>query len=286
MNANDVEIIVEHRPINKSPVVLFRQDHDNLDEFSVSKKYLNTVKIRSEIPKDSLVIGRYSVLPYYSELESDLHSNKSSLINDVRQHSFAANVHEYASLLYSLTPDTWERVEDIPMSEKGPFIVKGAINSRKNSWNTKMFAKDRNNLGRVIVTLLDDPLVAPQGLAIRKFIPLETLMVGINELPITNEHRIFVLNKRVVASGFYWANHVIDIQERFGRIPELDSFAWDLIYRAIQLIDTNCNFYTIDVAKTQEGDWIIIELNDGQMAGLSTIDPDSFYSRLRIILNG
>ena len=149
-----------------------------------------------------------------------------------------------------------------------------------------MFAKDRNNLGRVIVTLLDDPLVAPQGLAIRKFIPLETLMVGINELPITNEHRIFVLNKRVVASGFYWANHVIDIQERFGRIPELDSFAWDLIYRAIQLIDTNCNFYTIDVAKTQEGDWIIIELNDGQMAGLSTIDPDSFYSRLRIILNG
>lgn len=268
----------------QNPVILFRQDKDSLQEFDIAAQYLKTVPIRTAVPQYSTVIGRYSVLPFYEELEEDLNMNGSRLINDHRQHNFVADVHEYSSLLYCLTPDTWTRVEDIPRFENGPFIVKGATNSRKNSWDTKMFARDRTQLGKIIVTLLDDPLINPQGLAIRKYVPLETYMIGLNGLPITNEHRVFVLNKKMVAHGFYWANYALDIKEKFGSLPELDDCAWDLLDRAIHLIDTNCMFYTVDLAKTKEGDWIIIELNDGQMAGLSTIDPDLFYSQIRRIM--
>jgi hypothetical protein len=40
-------------------------------------------------------------------------------------------------------------------------------------------------------------------------------------------------------------------------------------------------YYVIDVAKTAAGKWILIELNDGQMSGLSDNDPDVLYSNLK-----
>lgn len=40
-------------------------------------------------------------------------------------------------------------------------------------------------------------------------------------------------------------------------------------------------FYVIDVAKTAENNWILIELNDGCMSGLSMNDPDILYSNLK-----
>jgi hypothetical protein len=40
------------------------------------------------------------------------------------------------------------------------------------------------------------------------------------------------------------------------------------------------------VAKTQSGEWIVIELNDGQMAGLSDNDPSVLYHNLKVRLEG
>jgi hypothetical protein len=37
----------------------------------------------------------------------------------------------------------------------------------------------------------------------------------------------------------------------------------------------------MDIACTAAGEWIVIELGDGQVSGLpSTIDPNEFYPRL------
>lgn len=37
----------------------------------------------------------------------------------------------------------------------------------------------------------------------------------------------------------------------------------------------------IDVAQTESGDWIVIELNDGQMSGLSENNPEILYKNLK-----
>jgi len=38
----------------------------------------------------------------------------------------------------------------------------------------------------------------------------------------------------------------------------------------------------MDIAKTKDGQWIIIELGDGQVAGLpDKVDRDQFYSLIR-----
>ncbi|MBL3657241.1 ATP-grasp domain-containing protein [Fulvivirga sediminis] len=42
------------------------------------------------------------------------------------------------------------------------------------------------------------------------------------------------------------------------------------------------NFFTMDVAKKTNGDWIIMELGDGQVAGLpDNADKEEFYHNLK-----
>jgi hypothetical protein len=44
------------------------------------------------------------------------------------------------------------------------------------------------------------------------------------------------------------------------------------------------DYYVIDVAKTESGEWIVVELNDGQMSGLSENNPDTLYGNLKQVL--
>ena len=54
----------------------------------------------------------------------------------------------------------------------------------------------------------------------------------------------------------------------------------------IDRVGDRASFYVVDIAKTQSGEWIVIELNDGQMSGLSCNDPKLLYSRLRQTIGG
>ena len=40
----------------------------------------------------------------------------------------------------------------------------------------------------------------------------------------------------------------------------------------------------IDVAQTESGEWIVVELNDGQMSGLSENNPEVLYKNLTTVL--
>ena len=60
--------------------ILFRNSIETHEEFSIAKKYFNVIEYRSQIPNNSIVIGRYSVLPYYEELEKELASKNEQYI--------------------------------------------------------------------------------------------------------------------------------------------------------------------------------------------------------------
>lgn len=74
------------------PVILFREDRDNVRELNAAHQFFTVHKIRSTIPNDKLVIGRYSVLPYYKELVEDLDVSGSELINTYTQHRYIADI--------------------------------------------------------------------------------------------------------------------------------------------------------------------------------------------------
>jgi hypothetical protein len=43
-------------------------------------------------------------------------------------------------------------------------------------------------------------------------------------------------------------------------------------------------FFVLDLAQTIAGSWIVVEVNDGQMSGLSGCDADTLYRNMAAVL--
>lgn len=242
------------------------------NELLLCKKYFPVFKNRSAVPSNSLVIPRYSALPFYKELEEDVTILGSKLLNSYREHRYVADLKNYYEDLKHFTPQTWFKMEHVPDNE-GPFVLKGETNSRKDKFSTHMFARDKQEAIQVMMRLMDDSLIGQQEIYIRKFMEFESFGTGMAELPIINEYRVFVLDGKILSKGFYWSSHM-DIATD---IVNSDSIPVEFLNSVIDIVKNNIRFFVIDVARLKNGNWMVIELNDGQQAGLSENNPDDLY---------
>lgn len=267
-------------------ILLFRPDNDNQEEFEIAKKTFGKqlVTQRSEVPKSSKVIGRYSVLPFYKELENDLKTNGSVLVHDFHNHRFIANFDYYESIRAN-TFKTYFDLREIPDDPNGftpAYVVKGRTNSRKAQWNRKMYCLGKRQAIELAAELMEDPLIGQQGIIVREYEELEFLEEGINGQLFVNEHRFFFAKSdessctlpTLIAHGFYWNQ-----SEKVGEIDnEGIKFAQKI---ANHVFHCKRGLYVVDIARTAKGQWKVVELNDGQMSGLSTINPYEFYVNLK-----
>lgn len=260
-------------------IIYYRDDYDWREEESSAIKYFTTLKNRVLIPDNSLVIPRFSALPFYKELEEDVTYRNSKLINTYKEHLYIADLMNWYEDLENFTPKTWERVEWAP-SEGGPFVLKGETNSKKFLWKTHMFAKNKMDAIEVQSKLLQDGLIGDQRIYIREYIPLHEYGIALQNLPITKEFRFFFYKTTLLSGGFYWSNHIEDLNEQ-GIFPSVDDVPKAFLKKISSIVAANTNFFVIDVAQTKDGEWIVIELNDGSMSGLSCNDPDVLYSKLK-----
>lgn len=246
-------------------------------ELVAAKKHFTVIGSRMDIKEGQLVIGRYSVLPFYKELEEDLLAVGAKLINTYSHHLYVADLQNWVSDLGDLTPLTWGSLEDIP--EEGPFILKGATNSKKFQWKTHMYAENRRQACDVYARLCEDGIISQQQIYIRKFEKLHTYTLDVVGLPVTKEFRFFIYDGRILCGGYYWSNYS-DFLEEKGLLPSIEEVPAAFLTKVIERVGRNVMFYALDVAQTESGDWIVIELNDGQMSGLSMNDPNELYAHL------
>jgi ATP-grasp domain, R2K clade family 3 len=155
-----------------------------------------------------------------------------------------------------------------------PVIVKDYVKSRKHEWLDACYipsASDKDAVARVVSKFIErqgDDLQG--GLVFREFVELEPLGIhSKSDMPLTREYRIFVFDKEPLHWVPYWEEG--DYGEE---IPPLEQF------REIAE-QVKSRFFTMDIAKQVDGKWIIIELGDGQVAGLpERSDPVRFYEAL------
>jgi hypothetical protein len=263
-----------------NPVILFRDTGDWKYESNAAVEHFKVINSRMKVESGNLIISRYSCLPFYKELETDVEFNEAKLINSFRQHRYIADLFNWYSDLEELTPKTWFRLEEIP--DEGPFVLKGETNSKKFLWSSMMFAQDKRTAIEVHSRLCADSMIGDQKIYIRKYEPLVQFMTGLQGLPITREFRFFVAYGQILSGGFYWSNYADQIDAKDMDVNQVPK---DFLQKIIDRIGKNCNFYVIDVAQTQSGEWIVIELNDGQMSGLSENNPDILYKNLRKVID-
>lgn len=262
-------------------VILYRRDavsqrQDEAELQAAAEAGFHVIGHRTQVQPGDLVVGRYSVVPFYEDLEFDLQSLGARLVNDTRQHRFASDISYWYPVLKDFTPQTWFDLQDV---EDVPVVLKGVVNSRKHTWDQDMYAPNRRRASDVYMRLSQDGLVGAQTICIRRYVPLVTYGQAVGGLPVTCEWRFFVLDGTVVGSGYYWHSFAEDLPIPPDVLESEPKEARLLVDHVAKLVHEGrkSRFYTIDVAKTQAGHWIVIELNDAQMAGLEGISPRTFY---------
>jgi hypothetical protein len=155
-----------------------------------------------------------------------------------------------------------------------PLVVKDYVKSQKHYWDEACFiprASDLEAVRRVanrFIELQAESLVG--GLVFREFVPLRALAAhAVSGMPLTQEYRIFMYDGIPLITAEYWEQGAYD-----GEGPPADLFID--VAKQVQ-----SRFFSMDVARRADGAWMIVELGDGQVAGIpERLPADAFYAAL------
>lgn len=245
--------------------------------------------VAEQQPRDIGIYRGWMLRPeYYEQLFNALNAQGISLINTPQAYKHAHYLPESYSVIETFTPESvWLKVDNgISIDEimrllarfgESPIIVKDFVKSQKHYWEEACFipsASDRDAVERIVNRFLElqgDDL--NEGLVFRKFIALEPLTTHSKSgMPLTKEFRVFVLDGSPFFVSEYWEEGDYENLS----VP-LDQFR--SIMQSVQ-----SRFFTMDVAQKRDGQWMITELGDAQVAGLpEKANPRTFYKALTTV---
>lgn len=250
----------------------------------ISNNVITALKYVDASPELEIGIYRGWMLTpaQYEWLYSGLLNKNIQLINSPMEYQHCHYLPDSYEKIKGMTPasewttdTTSENVISLAQSfGKVPLIVKDFVKSEKHHWNEACFIPDASD-GKSVQKIVEKFLelrgnLLNQGLVFRTFEPLQFLTDHSQSgMPLTKEFRIFFARKQVVALAHYWDDVAYQ-----GELPDLSKFL-DIA----QGIDSQ--FFTMDVAQKTSGEWIIMELGDGQVAGFpDNLDQLQFYHQL------
>lgn len=221
----------------------------------------------------------------YKQLFDALAEKDIYLINDPAAYIHCHYLPQSYSLIKPYTPKSvWIKTNtNVPIKTimellhpfgSRPIIVKDFVKSRKYEWETACYipsasvCKSVESVVSRFIELQGNEL--NEGLVFREYIQFEPLTQHSKSgMPLTKEFRIFFLDGEPIYSVEYWSEG--DYQKILPPIEQFCQVAKDIKSR----------FFTMDVAKRLDGDWMIVELGDAQVAGLpENADILGFYKAL------
>ena len=157
----------------------------------------------------------------------------------------------------------------------GPLILKDYVKSRKHEWEQACYipsASDREAVERVVNRFLE--LQGGElnvGLVFREYVEFQPLASHSRSgMPLTKEFRLFFLDGGLLHTMEYWEEG-----DYGGVSPPTSLFGY--VAREVR-----SRFFTMDIAQRTDGEWMIVELGDAQVAGLpDNADINQFYLALR-----
>ncbi len=228
------------------------------------------------IPSNSRVFPRF--YPFYQYLEDDIRASGSHLVTNAQQLDFVSDIRAWYPVLTGLTPITWQSVaEVIDSGYIGPFFCKGVDKSLKYDFQNLCYAENIDSLKKLVDTL-KETILGYKPIVIRAFEELVNygFASDMGNAPIAHEFRTFVYGGQIVSQSFYWeAVKPSNTISNFGAEPPVS-----LLQEVIDRIGDKAAYYSIDTALAKNGNWTVIEINDGCLSGLCGIDPLTHYKKL------
>lgn len=282
-NKPDMDYIAEYEEAKNNGINVLLFSYEDLIEFEKVNVPLN-----SEINR--VIYRGWMLKPKeYECLYNNLVRKNYYLINTPDEYINTHYLPNWYKYFEGLTPKTiWSKSipdeEEIKNmlkdSNEEPIMVKDYVKSRKHEWYESCYIenpKDTEKALKVVNNFIKGQgEYLNQGVVLRKFIELES--IGFHDksgMPISNELRLFVFNYKVICVIGYWDGANINMDEYPKFIEGISE----------KIKNIKSNFFTIDIAKKSSGEWIVIELGDGQVSGLQEYDVKTFYSSLIKVLS-
>lgn len=215
----------------------------------------------------------------YSAIHDAARAKGVRLVNTPDQYRTAMEFDLFYPRLGELTPESAvvSSLDDLAAVEDAvpyPMFVKGAIKSNKDQgWNACV-AQDRAGLAEIARGLLAREGRSRGKIIVRRLVEIRALAHDSQGFPIGREYRVFVLGDQVLVYGFYWDEHrdpwPLDAAER----REIEMLSIEATRRV------GTPFVAVDIGQLEDGRWIVIEVADGQFAGLSHVTTLELWSKL------
>jgi ATP-grasp domain, R2K clade family 3 len=201
------------------------------------------------------------------------------LINTPSQYQTAMEFDKFYGLLGELTPDSVivSNLDDLQTIEahlQFPMFVRGAVKSNKDQGWAACVARDRDELVAIAKGLLARERRSRGKIVARRLVKFRTVATDKQSFPISREYRAFVHRGVVLAYGFYWDEY----QDSIALTPADEGTIRTLSIEAARRV--GAPFVAVDVGQLENGDWIVIEMSDGQFAGLSQVAVFELWSKL------
>lgn len=256
---------------------------EELTSRNLSKSLKNIPQ--QKINKQAIYRGWMLTVKQYSLFYEALLDKNIQLINTITEYKHCHYLPPSYYKIEKYTPKSnWttnlSQEEIIKLSDDfgdESIIVKDFVKSEKHNWEDACFisnASNKEDVQKVVskfIELRGDFL--NEGLVFRKFEELQFLTNHSKSgMPLTKEYRLFFLNKKLLAVFNYWDE------------GEYEEIAIDLnkFTKIAQTIESN--FFTMDIVQKINGEWIIMELGDGQVSGLpDNADKNEFYEKINLL---
>lgn len=240
---------------------------------------------RTGAPRMGIYRGWMLGAPVYSALYAALARRGLILVNSPDQYVHCHHLPENYPLIAGRTARTvWlpgdpdhGAVMVALAAFGGPVVLKDYVKSQKHFWDEACFIPDPSDseaVRRVVGRFRELQDGIQGGLVFREFLDLEPM--GSHQgsgMPLSLEFRAFVLDGKPFFVFPYW--------EADGYPPDLEPPLGEF---AETIRSIRSRFFTVDLARTRAGQWVIVELGDGQVAGLPKDLSERFYRALAAAL--
>ncbi len=235
---------------------------------------------RTSAPRLGVYRGWMLSVESYAALSAVLAERGLTLINSLDQYRHCHHLPASYELIRAHTPRTvWLAADAAPAQimaalavfQGAPVILKDYVKSQKHFWTEACFipsSSDADQVQRVVDRFRELQGELQGGLVFRQYVELETIGAHPESgMPLGLEYRLVVLDGAAVAVFPYWD----EASTPPDAAPPLPRF--EGVLRSIQ-----SRFFTADLARTRSGEWILVELGDGQVAGYpDRADPSPVY---------
>ena len=247
------------------------------------RNFFDCKSITNAIEKPILL--RIGAIGDFKEIASSMEAIGMELLFTEQEHYRVSLLENWYPLLAEYTPfsrvyERFPSLDELLQEFSFPVFIKG--NRQTNHHRKSQSIIENAEMYKSLSSAWEiDKYLHWQKVVVRKYIPLKT----VNDtsypdlIPFSYEFRVFFWKQKLIGYGKYW---------HMGKdysLAEHDKVqALGLAETAAKIIDVP--FLTVDIAKTKQCEWIVIEVNDGQESGYAGVNRLSLWNNIIHIENG